>query len=263
MMSTDTGYTVGSALTSLPSPRSHPPTQFFSADDILRASLATNHRDTRFSDRDTMYSDRDTRYSNRDSVGTTYTRASIATNGYRSTAIIAAAPVPVQVRAQPKIITFGKSSANSSPIPAVPELTAEKVAEAERSRATVIAAASQVLARETRENTERSSSAGLGLNIPISIVPVTPRLSTISSVPTSSPTTPHPIRMSTFTDILESPILPDVDSMPSTPQLPPKDLPIMLSPGSPTNVDERRLTLPSDSSPSLTDKKHDREGVTG
>ena len=250
MMSTDTGYTVGSAVTSMPSPRSHPPTQFFSADDILRASLATNHRDTRYSDRDTMYSDRDTRYSNRDSVGTAYTRASIATNAYRSTAIIAAAPVPVQVRAQPKIITFGKSSPNSSPIPAVPQLTAEKVAEAERSRATVIAAATQVLARETQENNARSSSAGLGFNIPISIVPVTPRLSTISSVPSSSPTTPqHPIRMSTFSDILESPILGDADSMPSTPQHPPKDLAIMLSPGSPTNVDDRRSTLHAESSP--------------
>src|SRR5271154_2746613 len=242
MMSTDTGYTVGSAVTSPTSPRSHPPTQFFSADDILRASLATNHRDTRYSDRDTVYySDRDTRYSNRDSIGTTYTRASIATNAYRSTAIITAAPVPVQVRAQPKIITFGKSSAPSSPIPAVPELTAEKVAEAERLRAVSIAAAGSALGRDTRDN--RSSAAGLGLNIPISIVPLPPRLSTISSVPTSSPTTPHPIRMSTYTDILESPILGDADSMPSTPQHPTHDLAIMFSPESPSNVSDRRVTL--------------------
>jgi hypothetical protein len=255
-MSTDTGYTVGSAVTSLPSPRSHPPTQFFSADDILRASLATNHRDTRYSDRDTVYySDRDTRYSNRDSVGTTYTRASIATNAYRSTAIIAAAPVPVQVRAQPKIITFGKSSAPSSPIPAVPQLTAEKVAEAERSRATIIAAASSALAKETQDN--RSSSARLGLNIPISIVPGTPRLSTISSVPTSSPTSPPPIRMSTFTDILESPILGDADSMPSTPQHPTHDLAITFAPGSPSSVDDRRVTLQGDSSPPPAVEKHD------
>src|SRR5437762_3468065 len=151
MMSTDTGYSASSVT----SPRSHPPTQFFSADDILRASISTNHRDTQYSDRDTVYSDRDLRYSsirdtsysNRDSTGTSYTRASIATRAsvattaYRSTAILTAAPVPVQVvRAQPKIITFGKQSASSSPIPAVPSLTPEKVAEAERARATAVTA---------------------------------------------------------------------------------------------------------------------------
>jgi len=182
-MSTDTGH---ESMSSLASPRSHPPTQFFSADDILRNSVATNIRDTQYSGRDTMYSERnsmrDTRYSDRDSTATDYTRASIATRAsmatttYRSTAIISPAPVPVAVRAAaPKLVTIGKRSpAQTSPIPAVPTLTAEKVAEAERARASAVA------------GNDRTSNAGLGMNIPITIQPSVPRLSTISSVPTSA-----------------------------------------------------------------------------
>jgi len=229
-MSTETGH---ESMSSLASPRSHPPTQFFSADDILRNSVATNNRDTQY--RDTMYSDRtsirDTRYSNRDSTATDYTRASIATRAsmatttYRSTAIIAPAPVPVNVRAAaPKLVTIGKRSpAQNSPIPAVPTLTAEKVAEAERLRASAIA------------GHDRTSNAGLGMNIPIAIQPSVPRLSTISSVPTSavrsefgspqleppmpdSPVLPETseelppsTRGSEFTDAPSSPIVPPAD----------------------------------------------------
>lgn len=224
MMSTDTRYST----TSLPSPRSHPPTQFFSADDILRASLATNHRDTQYSDRDTIYSDRDvyyskrnTNYSNRDSIGTSYTRASIATNAYRSTAIIAAAPVPIAVRAQPKIVTFGNKS---SPIPAVPELTAEKVAEAERSRATA-----------NRESS-RISNASSGLNIPISIQPETPRLSTISSISSTSSyssTSSLPPVLSAIEVIPERIAINGGKSLPSTPTIPSQGVAIVLKP--PTN----------------------------
>lgn len=222
MMSTDTGYSAGS----VPSPRSHPPTQFFSADDILRASVATSRRDTQYTDRDTIYSDRDThyskrdtRYSNRDSMDTSY-RASIATTGYRSTTLITTAPVPVAVRAQPKIITFGNKG---SPIPAVPQLTAEKVAEAERSRATA--------------NAESSRTSNAGLNIPISIQPEISRLSTISSISsvssisttstTSRPASQSPVQ-STIETIPESHR--DGKSLPSVPDTPSQEVSIVLSP---------------------------------
>ena len=244
-------------MSSLHSPRSHPPTQFFSADDILRASLASDHRDTRYSDRDTMYSNRnrDTAYSNRDSVVTTYTRASIATRAsvattaYRSTAIIAAAPVPVAVRAQAKIVTFGKSSAPSSPIPAVPTLTAEKVAEAERTRAANTGtpvpagsrAASPLLASVTESPQESAKSpipapapskkeanAGLGLNIPIAIHAGPEGSKRASSIVGE-------IIPSHFDDLPESPILGGAESLATTPEpLPTQDLPIMLAPISPT-----------------------------
>jgi len=257
MMSTDTGLSENtqhdSMMSSLPSPRSHPPTQFFSADDILRASLATSNRDTRYTDRDTMYS-------NRDSVGTTYTRASVATTAYRSTAIIAAAPVPVAVRAQPKIFTFGKPSSATSPIPAVPQLTAEKVAEAERTRAlTAAAPATSAPTLEPKPSSSpRSSAAGLGLDIPILIQPSSvpsPRASTISSVAAASPTTDRP-PTSPFDDIPESPILgaSEVATTPliriktseSTNQLQDlmEDIQVMLtptSPTSPTSCDMKRI----------------------
>jgi hypothetical protein len=221
MMSTDTGYSAGS----VPSSRSHPPTQFFSADDILRASVATSRRDTQYTDRDTIYSDRDTRYSNRDSIDTTYrasiaTRASFATTGYRSTAIIAPAPVPVAVRAQPKIITFGNKG---SPIPAVPLLTAEKVAEAERSRATI--------------NAESSRTSNAGLNIPISIQPEISRLSTISSISSVSSTSTistigrpasRPPVLSNIEAIPES--LVEEKSLPSTPKSPSQEVSILTPP---------------------------------
>lgn len=245
-MSTDTGLSENthhdSMLSSLPSPRSHPPTQFFSADDILRASLATSNRDTRYTDRDTMYS-------NRDSVGTTYTRASVATTAYRSTAIIATAPVPVAVRAQPKIITFGKVSTPTSPIPAVPQLTVEKVAEAERTRA-LINAVPATLSPSPKPSSPRSSVAELGLDIPILIQPSSmpsPRMSTISSV--ASPTTDRP-QSFPFDDIPESPILgaSESNSLTSTELIRSKtsestnqlhnlmeDLQIMLTPTSPTD----------------------------
>jgi len=223
-MSTDTGYSAGS----VPSPRSHPPTQFFSADDILRASVATSRRDTQYTDRDTIYSDRDThyskrdtRYSNRDSIDTSYrasvaTRASFATTGYRSTAILAA-PLPMPVRATPKIITFGNKG---SPIPAVPQLNAEKVAEAERSRAIA--------------NGESSRTPNTGLNIPISIQPEISRLSTISSVSsvysvssistesTTGRRASRPPVLSTVEAIPESPV--DEKSLPSTPKGPSQEM---------------------------------------
>lgn len=256
-MSTETGYSASNrheSVSTLPSPRSHPPTQFFSADDILRASLATSNRDTQYSDRDTVYSDRDTRYtnrdtrySNRDSIGTAYTRASVATrasfaaNAYRSTAIITPAPVPVQVRAQPKVITFGKQSAPSSPIPAVPELTAAKVAKAERARATNTAGSTN---ESSQYPSRPGSNPGLGINIPITLQAGTPRLSTISSVPSQSPTLPPP-PVPEYENVPESPVLGEEDSCPPTPQAMPPDVAVMLSPTSPTSVlapDDKRTS---------------------
>lgn len=261
MMSTDTGFS-GSmhhdSMASLPSPRSHPPTQFFSADDILRNSLATTNRDTRYSDRDTMYSsNRDTRYTNRDSTATTMTRASIATTAYRSTAIIAAAPVPVAVRAQPKIITF-KQTTPPSPIPAVPTLTAEKVAEAER-RANTTSLAIPVPPKTPSPRlpsvtpSPRSSNTGLGLNIPITIQPsTTPRLSTISSVasPTATPPVSSPFDDTPELPMPESPILGDAEDLMRHPST--MDLRIMLTPTSAI-------------SPSIFDDviaEHETEGVS-
>ena len=234
MMSGDSRFTQDS-LSTIPS---HPPTQFFSADDILRNSLATN-RDTRYSDRDTVYSGRDTyiaRDSVRDSVGTTYTRAS-----YNPAAIIAPAPVPVAVRGlQPKIVTFGKRG--SQPIPAVPALTAEKVQAAERSLAASRAGNPSVLS--TALSTKTDSTQGLGLDIPIAIQLATPRASTVSSnPPTPTITTsvaPVKSAVSPFDDeVPESPILGDAEteSFPPTPTFPPPpDVRITISPDSPTTA---------------------------
>ena len=155
---------------------------------------------------------------------------------YRSTAILTAAPVAVPViRAQPKIVTFGKQSAPSSPIPAVPELTAEKVAEAERARATAATAS---------EEQKRQSNAELGINIPISIVPDQLRLSTISSISSvsarsnrTSTTSGRPPVLSVIDVIPESPILGKNEPLPS---LPP-------SPGIPSQGLEIVLTPPTDS----------------
>lgn len=190
MMSGDTGISdISGPHDSLSTIPSHPPTQFFSADDILRASMASSNRDTRYTDRGTLYSNRDTHYterntmySNRDSsatIGTTYTRASVATN-YRATAIIATAPVPVQVRAQPKIVTFGKPQ---PPIPAVPQLTAEKVAEAERSRATLIATTAAI--------TAVSDVASMSVPTQVKVVPVTAASGSLA--PVNWQITPTPV----------------------------------------------------------------------
>jgi hypothetical protein len=125
MMSTDTGYTMSSEA----SEQSHPPAQFFSADDILRSSIASDHPISRSN----TYS-----HSNRDSVVlTTLTRASWVRRSYP---ILASTPVLVPVRAHPKVVTYGKGSRYSRPIPPLPELPPEppekpaKPAEVDRPR---------------------------------------------------------------------------------------------------------------------------------
>jgi len=261
MMSSDTRFTHDSLSTIPP----HPPTQFFSADDILRNSLATTHRDTRYSDRDTVYTARD---SVRDSVGTTYTRASYSTNAYRSTAIIAAAPVPVAVRGlQPKIVTFGKRGSQTPPIPAVPQLTAEKVEAAERNLvASRTGNISSVLLTDDASKT--NSTQGLGLDIPIDIQMATPRAS--AAVTPTTPTAPSILAspaqteqgVSPFEDeIPESPILgkAEIDSLPNTPTLPyPPDIRITLMPDSPTTSsvfdDSKAISRPQSIQPSTEEK---------
>jgi hypothetical protein len=227
MLSTDSRFTHDSQ-TSFPS---HPPTQFFSADDILRNSVATTRRETHYSDRDTVYTTRD---SVRDSVATTYTRAS---NAYQSTAIIAPAPVPVAVRGlQPKIVTFGRrTSSQPSPIPDVPTLTAEKVEAAER----------HLAASRTGQVTDSRilSTQGLGLDIPIAIHLASPRESTATSImPVTTTGTSQlalsPEVTSPFDDeVLESPILGDAEaeSFPNTPTVPVPDIRVTLTPSSPSS----------------------------
>jgi len=117
-----------------------------------------------------MYSDRDSI----GTIGTAYTRASVATN-YRATAIIATAPVPVQVRAQPKIITFGKAM---PAIPAVPQLTAEKVAEAERSRLTMIAT--------NTGTSEGATPVSFPVPVTVKALPIAPKV--VSVLPSSAQT---------------------------------------------------------------------------
>jgi len=251
MMSADTGISDISGLhDSLSTIPSHPPTQFFSADDILRGSMASSNRDTRYTDRGTLYSNRDTQYterntmySNRDSsatIGTTYTRASVATN-YRATAIIATAPVPVQVRAQPKIVTFGKPQ---PPIPAVPQLTAEKVAEAERSRATMIATAAATNAV--------SEVASTSVPTQVKIVPVkTAPSSSGSLAPVNLQITPTPASRLSAAPVVARPASTAPLSMPattSTPRLsaaPPAIRPASSAPLSsipPTSIQTRSIT---------------------
>ena len=263
MLSTDTSFTHDSRST-FPS---HPPTQFFSADDILRSSVATR-RDTNYSERDSV----------RDSVGTTYTRASYNPNAYRSTAIIAPAPVPVAVRGlQPKIVTFGKRSSQSpqpSPVPAVPQLTAEKVEAAERH----LAASRQghVPSMALSEGTSRSVLSTQGLDIPISIQLGTPRGSTATTLsPLASPRTVQSMVMSSSSsataaekatspfedEVPESPVLGEgeAESFPNTPTLPPpRDIRITFTPDSPTSSifdDSKEITSELQSRQTTADGK--------
>jgi hypothetical protein len=215
MMSADTGYTVDTLSTVR-----HPPTQFFHADDILRNSVGTTNRDTHYSERDTMYSRRDTAFTTRDSMRD----SSYTTAGHRSAAIIAPAPVPVAVRAQPKIVTFGKRS-SSQPgtpgIPAVPPLTAEKVAEAERSLA-----ASKPHNAPSVIVTEDTASVGSRLDVPAENTSGV-RVSTSTKSPSSKVVANSVITTgSPFDDETpESPVLgeAEADSLPSTPQFSPHD----------------------------------------
>lgn len=251
MMSGDTGYTGHDSMSTLPSPRSHPPTQFFSADDILRTSVASNNRDTRYSDRDTMYSD-----FNRNSVATTYTRASVTTTG-----CLAAAPVPFMVKAQAKMVKVGKSP-QPSPIPAVPELTAEKVANAERTRATssmpapnpaptlpTTAGSTPAQTRGSLNPTGKKETRSLELNIPVAL-PAGPDGTKRASSVIGDRIPSH------FDELPESAILGETESSTSTPEPPiMQDFPVILTPTSSTMPDDARA---SRTSSRLVDiQKHD------
>jgi hypothetical protein len=183
MMSTDTGCTMSSDA----SIQSHPPAQFFSADDILRNSIADDHPIERRS----TYSGR---HGNGDSVLTTITRASWVRRSYP---ILATTPVLVPVRAQPKIVTYGKGTGRSRPVPKLPALppdlpdkpaeeTVQERPRTSRDDDVTLPSNRDLLQRRFLIRSKTLPARGT------SNYPIASRLSTISSVPSDFSTSPEP-----------------------------------------------------------------------